>query len=84
MTRTLSVPVVAFDESLASFAASIDAAVDAACAGLEERGFEILAASPVAMRTSEDVGDASKSHWTSENGVIVTITYRGAPQANQG
>ena len=84
MTRTLSVPVVSIDESLATFAASIDAAVDAACADLEGRGFEILATSPVTMRTSQDEGDASKSHWTSENGVIVMITYRGTTQAKQG
>jgi len=78
MIRTLSVPVVAYDASLASFASSIDDAVAAACASLENQGFHVLSTAPLAMSVSEDVGDASKSTWCTERGVIVVITYRGA------
>ena len=77
MIRTLSVPVVAYDASLASFASSIDDAVEAACAGLEAKGFHVLSTSPVQMSVSENVGDASNDSWCTERGVIVMITYRG-------
>jgi hypothetical protein len=77
MIRTLSLPVVAYDTTLASFASSIDDAVGAACADLEANGSEVLSATPIAMSVSENVGDASKDAWCSERGVIVVITYRG-------
>jgi hypothetical protein len=78
MIRTLSVPVEAIDTTLEAFAASIDVAVADACRGLEDAGSQILSILVLPMRTTHDVGDASRDHWVAENGIIAVITYRGA------
>ncbi len=80
MIRTMSVPIVTHDESLESFAESIDCAIEEACASLVKNKSRILSISPVQARCARDDGEGGSIRWSVESGIVAIIVYETATQ----